>query len=99
MKKVCGLIVAIMFSAVVGPAYAVNTWINGTTITGVQVLEDGGIILYLPPNSDPGCSEGGKLFYVALDQNNMSAEGLKNILALSLVAYTTGKQLCKASLS
>jgi len=93
MRKLCGLIVAIMFSVVVGPAYAVNTWINGTTITGVQVEEDGGVILYLPSNSDPDCLEGGKLFYVALNQNNMSAEGLKNILALSLVALTTGKQI------
>ena len=81
-------ILTVPTSALAGPA-----WQNHTYVKGVQALHNGGIILYLPPGSDTACLEGGKLFYVIPGQNGVTAEGVKNILTVALVAHSTGKQV------
>ena len=72
---------------------AENVWKNSTYIEGVQALHTGGYILYLPPDSSLSCQEGGKLFYLAANQNGMTQEGLSNILSVALVAYTAKRQV------
>lgn len=88
MKKVKFLLLTALLSTS-AISHAENLWVNDTNITGIQALNDGRFILYLPAGSGPVCNEGGKLFYVVPGQNGVSAEGAKTILSLALVAQST----------
>ena len=89
MKKIICLLSIIGLLLVPMSSFATNVWKTGTTIQGLQVLPDGGFILYLPVGTDGVCPEG-RLMYVAVNQNSITQEGLKTTLSVAMLAYSTG---------
>ncbi|NQZ09966.1 MAG: hypothetical protein HRT35_22675 [Algicola sp.] len=91
--KIFNALLATCVLACSSTAMAENVWKTQTNIEGVQALHDGSYILYLPLGTDSTCNEGGKLFRVAENQNQVTQEGARNLLTVALVAYTSKKKV------
>jgi hypothetical protein len=77
------------------PAVALpaNVWINDMPLTSVIGLPSGAFILTGPENSAPACGANGSQFYVQVNQNAQTAEGLRVAIATSLTALAAGNVL------
>jgi len=89
-KIIIALLTTLLFSS---QSYAANKWKIGTKIYGVQALVSGAFIDYGQNGDGPACTEGGKLFYVAVGQNGVTEEGLKTLLSVALSAFAAEKQV------
>lgn len=88
MKKLIYLLCLVCLSLISFNSFAAR--IDNTVILGIQNGTSGDFIITLPPNSDPKCTNGGVYFYVAAGQNGLNSDGVKVLLSLALVAYSSG---------
>jgi hypothetical protein len=72
-------------------AFAANSWKNNLTITGLYNVPNGGFLLFFAPGTDPVCGPSGDHFYVLPGENQVTADGAKSALAITLTAFTLGK--------
>lgn len=85
--KYIKLMIALVVMAFCGQVSAQSSTKNFTYIEGVEVLDDGGFILYLPLSSSSRCKDGGRVFKVVPNTNHMTIAGASNLLSLALAAF------------
>jgi hypothetical protein len=70
-------------------ALASNAWKSGFPVHSI-VAHPFGFILILEA-SDPACGPSGNQFYVQAGLNSQTADGVKSILAVAMLALSTGR--------
>lgn len=83
-----------VFTVASVPASATNVWTGYKTVTEVQVVEDGGFLLYFSsPIGSPCSSAGNNALYVYIGGNFVTADGAKAMLGAALSALATGMKV------
>ncbi len=67
-------------------ASAAAVWTTNTTVTSVEVLNDGGFLVTLATGMGPTCTAANAI-YVQSGFNGVSADGAKALLATALSAF------------
>jgi hypothetical protein len=75
-------------------ASASNVWTGYKNVQEVQVVEDGGFLIYFTsPIGSPCSSAGTNALYVYVGANFVTADGAKGMLAAALSALATGMKV------
>lgn len=90
-----------MYSLVMGVIFAIFSagafsypWVHDTKINRVQIVNDGGFLLYLNKDARPACtSVGTKVLYFYADKAGVSSDGIKAMLSGAMLAYASGKTI------
>jgi len=73
---------------------ATNVWTGYKSVTEVQVVEDGGFLLYFSsPIGSPCSTAGNNALYVYIGGNFVNADGAKAMLGAALSALATGMKV------
>jgi hypothetical protein len=72
-----------------GTASAGLGWSGALTVTNIEIVNDGGFVVYPSGGLSAACTVGG--VYIYANQNNVTADGVKALLAVVLTALTAGK--------
>ena len=91
MKLKVSLFVSLM--SLSSSLFAANNWTSPIDISAVRALDNGNIMVQSTTVIDPNCPGAGKQFYAMLNQNNVTSEGLKSLLSISLVSFSTNTKL------
>lgn len=84
MKKIC--IFILLFISF--PAFSGNIWDSQNKISKIWVLSDGNFAIYTSSVVNSVCQSEGELLHVYLNQNSVSASGVKNLLSTALLAMS-----------
>jgi len=88
-RRLCillGIAASMMVPAV---ASAGLGWSGALTITNIEIVNDGGFLVYPSGGLSAACTAGG--IYVYAGQNNVTTDGVKALLSVVLTALTSGK--------
>src|SRR5438876_893277 len=93
MKKLAQWMLAFGVVAFAIPTMAANTG-HAANLTRIDTLGDGRIVLQFDVDNN-ACPDTNnpKGYYVAVGQNGVTADGIKNILATAMLALSLGKPL------
>jgi hypothetical protein len=76
------------------PAHAVKKWTGLKAVTGIQVVEHGGFIVYFDSDVDPACTAGGpRAVYVYANEQGLTAGSVQAMLSLSTTALSENIEL------
>jgi hypothetical protein len=91
MRKVAWPVACAVFALASVDASAGNVWTGYKTVTEVQVVEDGGFLLYFSSAIGSPCSTAGNnALYVYVGSNFVTADGAKAMLGAALAALAGG---------
>jgi hypothetical protein len=94
MKTFALSFLSIVFTFASLDVSATNVWTGYKTLTEVQVVEDGGFLLYFStPIGSPCSPAGANALYIYIGGNFVTADGAKGMLAASLSALATGMKV------
>ena len=95
MRKFVGYSVLCAVSTLVSlDAAATNVWTGYKSVTAVQVIENGGFLIYFDSAiGNPCSSAGNNALYVDVGQNFVTADGAKGMLAAALSALAAGMRV------
>ena len=74
------------------PGSATALWSPAGTIANIEVLNDGGFILYLTQSISSSCTTYNGI-YIASSNNTVTTDGVKTLLAVAIAALTAGKNV------
>jgi len=75
-----------------GLVHAQNVWTGKKKVTSVQVINDGGFVIYFDSEISPGCTHAGtNALSIYSGQGVVTDAGLKSLLSAALTAFTAGK--------
>jgi len=85
-KVFIGLLILFVSCVAFGDKYT-----NNVSIGQIEVLANGDFRVWSLENiSDSGCYESGRLFKVYVGGNGLSSDGAKNLLSITMLAYSLG---------
>jgi hypothetical protein len=88
-------VISIMCLLVMSQAiYAQNVWTGKKKVSSVQVINDGGFMIYFDSEISSTCSHSGtSSLLVYSGQGGVTDAGIKSLLSTALAAFTAGKNL------
>ena len=81
------------FSAVQSASAGNIEWKYNVVVQRLQPNGDSGFIMYMPSGTWAACQEGGTVFRVVPGQGNQTSEGVKNTLAMVMMAFAMSKTI------
>jgi hypothetical protein len=85
-------LVVLLLGATVQSASASPVWTAVGTIAYVQVIEDGEFLVYTSAPLSAPCTQAHAI-YIYLNENGVTTDGVKALLAVALTAITAGKNV------
>ena len=76
-------------------SYAANTWTGYKHITKIETGASGGFLITFDTSISSACSNSSSddRLYIYANQNSVTADGLKALLATTLSAFNAGKEI------
>jgi hypothetical protein len=84
-----GVLFGMMLAA---PTLASPVWTAAGTISNIEVIEDGGFLIYTSVALSASCTAAHAI-YVEVNGNGVTADGVKALLATALAALSAGRNV------
>lgn len=84
------ILVACFFTLISMNAISADKWTGDKKINQVQVVQNGGFLLYLDSEIHPSCSNAGtSVLYIYPNNGGLSQDGAKAFLSAALLAFAS----------